>query len=59
VISDTQITAAVHVAKDAEAETVTVTATNPPTGGTPQTATANPAPVVLPIPVIHWSDLTP
>jgi len=54
VISDTQITAAVHVAKDAEAETVTVTATNPPTGGTPQTATANPAPVVLPIPVIQW-----
>jgi hypothetical protein len=54
VVSDTQITATVDVSKKAPAETATVTVTNPSTDGTQQTATANPAPVVLPVPVIKW-----
>ena len=57
VISSTEIKATVDVSKDAPnspAETATLTVTNPPANGTPQTATANPAPVVLPIPEIDW-----
>ena len=57
VVSATQITASVKVSKDAPAdpaETATLTVTNPSSGGTPQTATANPAPVVLPVPEIDW-----
>lgn len=54
VVSSTQITASVNVSKKAPAETVTLTVTNHSRSGTPQTATANPAPVVLPVPVIKW-----
>jgi hypothetical protein len=54
VTSSTQITATVNVTKKAPAETVTLTVTNPSSSGTPGSATANPAPVVLPIPVIKW-----
>ena len=54
VLSSTQITATVDVTKKAPAETVTLTVTNPSTNGTPETATASPAPVVLPVPVIQW-----
>jgi hypothetical protein len=55
VVSSTQITATVDVAKKTPNETVTLTVTNPATnGGTAQTATASPAPVVLPVPIIQW-----
>jgi hypothetical protein len=54
VVSSTQITATVNVAKDAPAETVTLTVTNPSGSGTPGSVTASPAPVVLPVPVIQW-----
>jgi len=57
VISSTQITATVHVTKDAPAdpaETANLTVTNTSSSGAPQSATANPAPVVLPVPVIKW-----
>jgi hypothetical protein len=57
VVSSTQITATVKVTKKAPAETVTLTVTNPSSSsGGPQSATANPAPVVLPVPVIKWKD---
>ena len=58
VVSDTQITATVDVSKKTPAETVTLTVTNPSTSGTPQTATAKPAPVVLPVPEIKWKGNT-
>ncbi len=59
VVSATQITASVRVTKDASAETVTLTVTNPATGnGSPNSATANPVPVVLPVPVIQWRGKT-
>ena len=56
VVSSTQITASVDVTKKAPAETVTLTVTNPSNGGTAQSVTANPAPVVLPVPIIKWRD---
>jgi hypothetical protein len=54
VVSANQITAIVNVTKKAPAETVTLTVTDPPNSGTPGSATANPAPVVLPVPIIQW-----
>jgi hypothetical protein len=54
--STTQITATVNVTKKAPAETVTLTVTNPSGSAKPGSATANPAPVVLPVPVIKWRD---
>jgi hypothetical protein len=56
VVDSTQITATVKVTKKAPAETVTLTVTTPSSSGQPQSVTANPAPVVLPIPVIKWKD---
>jgi hypothetical protein len=53
-VSATEITATVKVTKKAPAETVTLTVTNPSSSGAPQSVTANPAPVVLPIPIIKW-----
>lgn len=58
VVSSTQITASVKVTKKAPAETVTLTVTNPPSGSTPGSAAASPAPVVLPVPVITWRNRT-
>jgi hypothetical protein len=58
VVSSTQITATVKVTKKAPAETVTLKVTNPSSSGAPQSVTASPAPVVLPIPVIKWKDKT-
>jgi hypothetical protein len=61
VVSATQITASVNVSKKAPAdpaEAATLTVTNPTSDGTPQSATANPAPVVLPVPVIKWKNKT-
>jgi hypothetical protein len=61
VVSSTQITATVKVTKKAPAdpaETATLTVTNPSSGGGPQSATANPAPVVLPVPIIKWNGNT-
>jgi hypothetical protein len=57
VVSSTQITATVIVTKKAPAdpaETATLKVTNTYSDGTSQSATASPAPVVLPIPVIKW-----
>lgn len=54
VVSSSQITATVNVTKKTPAETVTLTVTNPPGSDTPGSGTANPSPVVLPIPVIKW-----
>lgn len=54
VVDPTWITATVNITKKAPAETVTLTVTNPPASGVSGTVTANPAPVVLPIPVIKW-----
>jgi hypothetical protein len=54
VVGPNQITATVNVTKKAPAETVTLKVTNPPSGGGPQSVTASPAPVVLPVPVIKW-----
>jgi hypothetical protein len=58
VVSSTQITATVNVTKKAPAETVTLKVTNPSGSGAPQSVTANPAPVVLPVPVITWRNKT-
>ncbi len=58
VVSSTQITATVNVTKKAPSETVTLTVTNPSGSATPGSAIANPAPVVLPIPVILWKNKT-
>jgi len=59
VVSSNQITATVNVTKEAPAETVTLTVTNPSTSGGPtKSATASPAPVVLPIPIISWRNRT-
>ncbi|MGA3345569.1 MAG: hypothetical protein ABSC76_11935 [Terracidiphilus sp.] len=58
VASSSQITATVNVSKKAPAETVALTVTNPSSSGVPGTATASPAPVVLPMPVITWRNRT-
>jgi len=54
VVSDSQITASVDVAKDAPAATAALTVTNPPKAAHPGSATADPAPVVLAVPKIQW-----